>query len=82
MAKVLLPKRFAAKDIERWQKVANKETRGNLSLWMDIVLNKAADKVLGVRKKQVGSNNAYGRACRSGRTLKNKCTIANYSTDD
>jgi hypothetical protein len=52
MAKVLLPKRFAAEDIERWQKVADKETRGNLSLWMDIVLNKAADKVLGVRKKQ------------------------------
>ena len=53
-----LPKRFEEKDIERWQKVADKETRGNLSLWMDIVLNKAADKVLGVRKKQGDSNGA------------------------
>lgn len=53
-----LPKRFNEEDIKRWQQVANKETRGNLSLWMDIVLNKAADKVLGVRKKQTGSNNA------------------------
>ena len=47
-----LPKRFDEEDIKRWQQVADKETRGNLSLWMDIVLNKAADKVLGVRKKQ------------------------------
>lgn len=58
MPKKLLPKRFETKDIERWQKVADRETRGNLSLWMDIELNKAADKVLGVRKKQGGSNNA------------------------
>ena len=47
-----LPKGFDEEDIKRWQQVADKETRGNLSLWMDIVLNKAADKVLGVRKKQ------------------------------
>ena len=53
-----LPKGFDEEDIKRWQKVADKETRGNLSLWMDIVLNKAADKVLGVRKKQGGRNNA------------------------
>ena len=53
-----LPKRFEEKDIERWQKVADKETRGNLSLWMDLTLNKAADKVLGVRNKQTGSNGA------------------------
>ncbi|MEO7048894.1 MAG: hypothetical protein ABI091_26565 [Ferruginibacter sp.] len=53
-----LPKRFEEKDIERWQKVADKETRGNLSLWMDLTLNKAADKVLGVRKKQTDSNGA------------------------
>jgi hypothetical protein len=53
-----LPKRFDEEDIKRWQQVADKETRGNLSLWMDIVLNKAADKVLGVRKKQTGSNGA------------------------
>jgi hypothetical protein len=53
-----LPKRFEEKDIERWQKVADKETRGNLSLWMDLTLNKAADKVLSVRKKQTGSNGA------------------------
>ena len=53
-----LPKRFDEEDIKRWQQVADKETRGNLSLWMDIVLNKAADKVLGVRKKQGGRNNA------------------------
>ena len=56
--KILLPKRFEKTDIKRWQQIADKETRGNLSLWMDIVLNKAADKVLGVRKKQGGSNNA------------------------
>jgi hypothetical protein len=53
-----LPKRLEEKDIERWQKVADKETRGNLSLWMDLTLNKAADKVLSVRKKQTGSNGA------------------------
>jgi hypothetical protein len=51
-----LPKRFEEEDIKRWQQVANKETRCNLSLWMDLTLNKAADKVLGVRKKQTGSN--------------------------
>jgi hypothetical protein len=31
-----LPKRFDEEDIKRWQQVADKETRGNLSLWMDI----------------------------------------------
>jgi hypothetical protein len=56
MMKKQLPKRFEEEDIKRWQQVANKETRCNLSLWMDLTLNKAADKVLGVRKKQTGSN--------------------------
>ena len=56
MAKKLLPKRFSEDDIKRWQKVADKENR-NLSNWMETELNKAADKVLGVRKKQAGNNN-------------------------
>lgn len=50
MAKKLLPKRFEPEDIKRWQKCADKQTRGNLSLWMDIVLNLAADKLMGKRK--------------------------------
>lgn len=57
MPKKLLPKRFNEDDIKRWQKVANKENR-NLSNWMETELNKIADKVLGVRKKQTGSNGA------------------------
>ena len=57
MPKKLLPKRFNETDIKRWQKVADKENR-NLSNWMETELNKAADKVLGVRKKQTGSNGA------------------------
>jgi hypothetical protein len=57
MSKKLLPKRFNEDDIKRWQEVAGKENR-NLSNWMETELNKAADKVLGVRKKQIGSNGA------------------------
>ena len=57
MPKKLLPKRFNEDDIKRWQKVADKENR-NLSNWMETELNKAADKVLGVRKKQTCSNGA------------------------
>lgn len=49
--KIQLPKRFEEKDIQLWQKKADKETRGNLTLWMEIALNKAAKK-----KKQTGSN--------------------------
>lgn len=57
MPKKLLPKRFNETDIARWQKVADKQNR-NLTNWMETELNKAADKVLGVRKKQTGSNGA------------------------
>ncbi len=38
----LLPKRFKESDIERWQQIADKETRGNLNLWMELALNKVA----------------------------------------
>lgn len=41
---VLLPKRFNADDIAKWQKIADKETRGNLNLWMELILNKAASR--------------------------------------
>jgi len=57
MAKKPISKRFNEDDIKRWQKAADKENR-NLSNWMETELNKAADKVLGVRKKQTGSNGA------------------------
>ena len=57
MPKKLLPKRFREEDVNRWQKVADKQNR-NLSNWMETELNKAADKVLGVRKKQNSSNGA------------------------
>ena len=57
MPKKLLPKRFNEEDIKRWQKVSDRQNR-NLTNWMETELNKAADKVLGVRKKQGGSNNA------------------------
>lgn len=55
MAKKLLPKRFNEDDIKRWKKIAEMENR-NLSNWMETELNKAADKILGVRKKQSDSS--------------------------
>ena len=57
MPKKLLPKRFSEDDIKRWQQCADKEGR-SLNNWMEFILNKAAEKVLGAPKKQRGRNNA------------------------
>jgi len=58
MAKKPIGKRFEEEDIKRWQKCSDLDGRKSLNNWMEYVLNKAADKVLGVRKKQTGSNGA------------------------
>lgn len=39
--------RVDGKSKSRWEKCAEKKTRGNLTLWAEIELNKAADKLLG-----------------------------------
>jgi len=38
-----LTKRFEVKDMKRWQKLANKETKGNLNKWMEKVLNERVE---------------------------------------
>lgn len=47
MAKKPIGKRFEEEDIKRWQKCSDLEGRKSLNNWMEYVLNKAADKVLG-----------------------------------
>lgn len=37
----MLSKRFNYGDISNWQVMANKETGGNLTLWIELTLNKA-----------------------------------------
>jgi hypothetical protein len=45
--------RFNVHDKDRWKKCAEMSTRGNLSLWIEMQLNKSAEKVLGkVNKPQ------------------------------
>lgn len=39
--------RVESTEKERWEKCAKKKTRGNLTLWSQIELNKAADRLLG-----------------------------------
>jgi hypothetical protein len=41
---VMLPKRFNSEDVKTWQAAANEETGGNLTLWMELALNRAAKK--------------------------------------
>jgi hypothetical protein len=41
---VMLPKRFNSEDVKVWQIAANEETGGNLTLWMELTLNKEAKK--------------------------------------
>lgn len=36
-----LNKRFNSEDVKNWQLKANEKTGGNLTLWMELVLNKA-----------------------------------------
>jgi len=38
--KVPLAKKFHPTDIENWQSIADKKYRGNLTRWMEEVLNK------------------------------------------
>ena len=40
----MLPKRFNSKDIEKWQELANKETGGNLTLLIELTMNKAVER--------------------------------------
>jgi hypothetical protein len=48
---LMLPKRFNSHDVNVWQKAANEETGGNLTLWMELTLNKAAKKYKSKAKK-------------------------------
>lgn len=40
----MLPKRFNAEDVKKWQEQANLTTGGNLTLWMENALNNALKK--------------------------------------
>lgn len=40
----LLSKRFNSGDIEKWQELANKETGGNLTLLIELTMNKAVER--------------------------------------
>mgnify|MGYP003405975736 FL=1 len=40
----MLPKRFNSGDIEKWQELANKETGGNLTLLIELTMNKAVER--------------------------------------
>lgn len=42
----MLNKRFHPDEITNWQKCADKKTKGNLTRWMEDVLNKEAAKLL------------------------------------
>lgn len=49
---VMLPKRFNSEDVKVWQAAANDETGGNLTLWMELALNKASEKYRKTKKKK------------------------------
>lgn len=38
-----LGKRFNSGDIDKWQELANKETAGNLTLLIELTMNKAVE---------------------------------------
>jgi len=40
-----LSKRFNGSDIDKWQELANKETGGNLTLLIELTMNKAVERV-------------------------------------
>lgn len=40
----LLSKRFNSGDINKWQELANKETGGNLTLLIELTMNKAVER--------------------------------------
>jgi hypothetical protein len=44
MAKKQIGKRFNPEDIKKWQREADLTTKGNLTLWMETVLNNAVNK--------------------------------------
>jgi hypothetical protein len=48
---LMLPKRFNKDDVNIWQIAANEETGGNLTLWMELTLNKASKKYKKQAKK-------------------------------
>ena len=37
--RIMLPKRFKIEDVKKWQEQANLHTKGNLTRWMENVLN-------------------------------------------
>ena len=39
-----ITKRFNSNDIKKWQAAANKEAGGNLTLWIELILNKEIGK--------------------------------------
>ena len=40
----LISRRFNSKDIEKWQELANKKTGGNLTLLIELTMNKAVER--------------------------------------
>lgn len=40
----LLSRRFNLGDIDKWQELANKETGGNLTLLIELTMNKAVER--------------------------------------
>ena len=47
----VLNKRFNSDDVNNWQKAANNFTGGNLTLWIELRLNEAAQKDLKLSEK-------------------------------
>lgn len=41
---ILLSRRFYSGDIDKWQELANKETGGNLTLFIELTMNKAVER--------------------------------------
>jgi hypothetical protein len=40
----LISRRFYSGDIDKWQELANKETGGNLTLLIELTMNKAVER--------------------------------------
>lgn len=42
--------KFDTIDKKRWQECADKRTKGNLTRWIEMVMNKSSDRILGKRE--------------------------------
>ncbi len=55
-----LSKRFNGSDIDKWQELANKETGGNLTLLIELTMNKAVERAA-VSPLNISDNERYLR---------------------